>query len=128
MNKPVSVSTQCVELQSFLVGVGLFRALGVGGLSQGMLEPPQTGPFRQRGPSRTIPVARVLAAPVVLQWCVVQFVSNIDGEVTLSVSVSAARGDTLYSFEVAVAPPMLNSASPVLILHPQYFYPKASQN
>ena len=36
-------------------------------------------------------------------------------------------GDTLYSFEVAVAPSMLNSASPVLILHPQYFYPKASR-
>ena len=34
------------------------------------------------------------------------------------------RGDTLYSFEVAIAPSILNSASPVLILHPQYFYPK----
>ena len=38
------------------------------------------------------------------------------------------RGDTLYSFEVAVAPSMLNSATPMLILHSQYFYPKASQN
>ena len=38
------------------------------------------------------------------------------------------RGDTLYPFEVAVAPSMLNSASPFLILHPQYFYPKASKN
>ena len=42
--------------------------------------------------------------------------------------VSGARGDTLYSFEVAVAPSMLKSASPVRILHPQYMYPKASQN
>ena len=30
-------------------------------------------------------------------------------------SLRASRGDTLYSFEVAVAPPMLNSATPILI-------------
>ena len=29
------------------------------------------------------------------------------------------RGDTLYYFEVALAPPMSNSATPMMILHPQ---------
>ena len=37
-------------------------------------------------------------------------------------------GDTLYSMGAAVAPSILNSASSVLILHPQCFYTKASQN
>ena len=30
-----------------------------------------------------------------------------------------SRGDTLYYFEVAFAPPMSNSATPMMILHPQ---------
>ena len=37
-------------------------------------------------------------------------------------------GDTLYSFEVAVAPPMLNSAAPKLFLHYYFLRPKAIQN
>ena len=32
------------------------------------------------------------------------------------------RGDTLYAFEVALASPMFNFATPLLILQPQYMF------
>ena len=32
------------------------------------------------------------------------------------------RGDTSYCFEVAFAPPMPNFATPILSVHPQYFF------
>ena len=36
----------------------------------------------------------------------------------LFILFTEGRGDTLYSFEVAVAPSMLNCATTMLILHP----------